>query len=137
MLDMMIIRRKRHIEDPASSGSLNDLSFLLIIFFIVIAGFNVNKGFLMHLPETDKPRIVEKKDLFRCSLDASGSILLDGRMVQQQELEVFVSEKLAGSPNLTFVLTIDPAAPYQNVIDVIAVIRKLNVDNFSFRMGDR
>ena len=41
---------RRNLEDAGSSGPLNDLSFLLIIFFIVIAGFNVNKGFLLNLP---------------------------------------------------------------------------------------
>ena len=46
---------RRNIEDSSSSGALNDLSFLLIIFFIVIAGFNVNKGFLLNLPSKEKP----------------------------------------------------------------------------------
>ena len=51
----MIKRFVRHnVEDAGSSGSLNDLSFLLIIFFIVIAGFNVNKGFLLNLPSKEK-----------------------------------------------------------------------------------
>ena len=36
---------------------------------------------------------------------------------------------------MTFLLTIDPEASYQNVVDVISVIRKLKVENFSFRMN--
>ena len=59
---------KRAPDDSSSSGALNDLSFLLIIFFIVIAGFNVNKGFLLNLPSKEKPLIVNNEDIIKCSL---------------------------------------------------------------------
>ena len=74
----MIKRFIRHnVEDAGSSGSLNDLSFLLIIFFIVIAGFNVNKGFLLNLPSKEKPVVVNVDDIIKCSLLSDGSIILD------------------------------------------------------------
>ena len=133
---MKLIRHNRLGDDPGSSGSLNDLSFLLIIFFIVTAGFNINKGFLMRLPDTAEPRIVQKNDLIKCSLDGSGNILLDGTTVTKDNLEKTIQDKLTGYPNLTFVLTIAPDTPYQKVIDIIYSIRKLNVENFSFRMED-
>jgi hypothetical protein len=37
------VARKKPV-DPIESGSLSDLAFLLIIYFIVIAGFNVNEA---------------------------------------------------------------------------------------------
>ena len=115
----MIKRFVRHkVDDAGSSGSLNDLSFLLIIFFIVIAGFNVNKVFLLNLPSKEKPIVVNTQDIIKCSLNADGKI----------------SDKLVTWPNMTFLLTIDPDTPYQKVVDVISVIRKLKVENFSFRM---
>ena len=82
----MFSRKKRKIDDPGSSGSLNDLSFLLIIFFIVIAGFNVNKGFLLTLPEKSKPRIVMTQDLMKCTLNSDGALLMDGKKIRIKEL---------------------------------------------------
>lgn len=132
----MIKRFVRHkVDDAGSSGSLNDLSFLLIIFFIVIAGFNVNKGFLLNLPSKDKPIVVNTQDILKCSLAADGKLFLDGNEIEVEELAKTVSEKLVTWPNMTFLLTIDPDASYQNVVDVISVIRKLKVENFSFRMN--
>lgn len=132
----MINRFVRHkVDDAGSSGSLNDLSFLLIIFFIVIAGFNVNKGFLLNLPSKDKPIIVNTQDIVKCSLSADGSLMMDGSVQELSQIENTVSEKLKTWPNMTFLLTIDPETPYQNVVDVISVIRKLKVENFSFRMN--
>ncbi|MBB5217859.1 biopolymer transporter ExbD [Treponema rectale] len=131
----MIRRFIRHkVDDAGSSGSLNDLSFLLIIFFIVIAGFNVNKGFLLNLPSKDKPVTVNCNDIMKCSLCADGTLILDGDAVTLETLSGKISEKISIWPNMTFLLVINPDTSYQNVVDVISYIRKLKVENFSFRM---
>ena len=131
----MIKRFVRHnVEDAGSSGSLNDLSFLLIIFFIVIAGFNVNKGFLLNLPSKEKPIVVNTEDILKCSLLADGRILIEGNEVAIEELSQKVTAKLQKWPNMKFLLTISPDAHYQSVVDVISTIRRLKVENFSFRM---
>ncbi len=125
---------RRNIEDSSSSGALNDLSFLLIIFFIVIAGFNVNKGFLLNLPSKDKPIVVNIDDILKCDLDQNGALFLDGQEIKLEALSKKIEEKLKYQPNMTFLLTINPEAHYQSVIDVVAAVRKLKVENFSFRM---
>ena len=131
-----MIRRqpRRNTEDSSSSGALNDLSFLLIIFFIVIAGFNVNKGFLLNLPSKEKPIVVNTNDILKCDLDQNGALFLDGQEIKLEALSKKISDKLKAQPNMTFLLTINPETHYQNVIDVVAAIRKLKVENFSFRM---
>lgn len=125
---------RRNTEDSSSSGALNDLSFLLIIFFIVIAGFNVNKGFLLNLPSKDKPIVVNTNDILKCELDAGGALFLDGQEIKIEALSEKISAKLKKQPNMTFLLTINPETHYQKVIDVVSTIRKLKVENFSFRM---
>lgn len=125
---------RRDPGDPGESGTLNDLSFLLIVFFIVIAGFNVNKGFLVNLPDTSRPRVVQSRDLLRCSLSADGSLTLDGKAVDREGLRSEILTKKAGYPNMTFLLLVDPETPWQAVVNVIHEIRALKVENFSFRM---
>ena len=125
---------RRNTEDSSSSGALNDLSFLLIIFFIVIAGFNVNKGFLLNLPSKEKPIVINTNDILKCDLDQNGALFIDGQEIKLEALSKKISDKLKTQPNMTFLLTINPETHYQNVIDVVAAIRKLKVENFSFRM---
>ena len=132
-----MIRRflKRKPRDPSDSGALNDLSFILIIFFIVIAGFNVNKGFLLNLPNRDRPRIVQTQDLMRVSIDSAGVLSEAGGIISLEELSSRIEAKIAESPSMTFLLTVDPETPYQQVINVIEKIRVSGVENFSFRMA--
>lgn len=99
---MMKLKERRKPDDPGDSGSLNDLSFLLIIFFLVIAGFNINKGYLMQIPEKDKPRLVHLEDLVKCELTADGAISLDGSTVTAEQLEVKIREKKGEYPNMIF-----------------------------------
>ncbi len=133
----MIKRFMKHApDDPSSSGALNDLSFLLIIFFIVIAGFNVNKGFLLNLPVKDKPRIVKTDDLMKCRLTPDGAILVDNKRLTLDELRSAIAEKKAEWPNMTFLLLIDSETEYQCVVDIIYEIKQLKIENFSFRMEE-
>ena len=129
----MIKRRRRPFEDT-SSGSLQDLSFLLIVFFIVIAGFNVNKGFVLNLPSKEKPKVVQQNDLMKASLNADGTLILNGENSNLEELCAALQEKQKEWPNMTFLLSINPETPYQNVVDVIYEIRNLNIENFCFKM---
>lgn len=134
---MKLTRSKsRKVGDPSENGSLSDLAFLLIIYFIVIAGFNVNQGFLLNLPEKDKPKIVQQQDLIKIDLDADGNIYLGDELLTENKLNIVISENLQLEPNMTLLLTIDPNAKYQEVIDVIYIIRNQNVHNFSFRMKE-
>lgn len=127
---------KRKADDPGNSASLNDLSFILIIFFIAIAGFNVNKGFLLDLPDKSRPRVVRGEDLMKCRVESDGSLSLDGKKTSLGELKGSIAEKKAKYPNMTFLLTISSDAVWQDVVNVIHEIRLLDVENFSFRIED-
>lgn len=133
---MIRIRKRREPDDPSNSGSLNDLSFLLIIFFIVIAGFNVNKGFLLNLPDREKARVVQTRELMKCFISETGAISMDGSEIDVPTLRDKSSKRLAEFPNMTFLLEVHPDAPYGSVISVIHEVRAMNIENFSFRMSE-
>jgi biopolymer transport protein ExbD len=122
------------VNDPM--GALNDLSFLLIIYFLVIAGFNTNRGFLLNLPSRDKPRIVQKEDLLKLALSREGEISLNGEPVTGEELDALLTQNLKAHPNMTVFLSLDPEVPYQKFVDAIGTIREKRVENFSFAMAE-
>jgi biopolymer transport protein ExbD len=126
-----IARRKP--VDPSESGALNDLAFLLIIYFIVIAGFNVNLGFLLNLPGKDSVRVVQTQDLAKFRLDAAGSLSVDGAAADFAAAEAGLRRRIAERPNLTMILYIDPACPWQYVVEAVAMAQRSRVENFSFK----
>ncbi len=116
-------------------GALNDLSFLLIIYFLVIAGFNTNKGFLVNLPSKEKPRIVQKEDLLKLNLTASGDLVFQEKSLNGEDLDELLDVNLRVHPNLTVALLIDPDVPYQRFVDTLHTIRIRKIENFSFIMA--
>lgn len=124
-------------DDPGGSGSMNDLSFLLIIFFIVIASFSINKGFVLNLPDKNTPVTVLTDELVRCTLCEDGSLVFNGEQISMNQLESSIKAKQAKYPNMTFLLEIQPDTRYQLVVDVINQIRNMEVENFSFKMGEK
>jgi biopolymer transport protein ExbD len=127
---MLINRRKRaRAED---SSALSDLAFLLIIYFIVIAGFNVNKGFLMNLPAKDSARLVLKDDIVRCELDETGAIVSGGQTVTAAAFRDTLRSTLADRPNLALILAVDGRCPWQYVVSFVEMAQSLRIDSFSF-----
>ena len=129
---MKLVRRKRHGYGDSSASS--DVAFLLIIYFMVIAGFNINRGFIMNLPARDSVRLILKDDLLRFDMDSRGAIYYEGTRMELSAVERELRLVTSAHPNLAVVLTIDPAAPWQEVVSFVELAQKLEVESFSFKI---
>jgi len=129
---MKLKRRKKTGFTDSSASS--DIAFLLIIYFIVIAGFNINKGFLINLPAKDSTRLILKDDLLRFELDGSGNINHEEQVIGIREAEKLIARAQAENPNVAVLLSIDPQAHWQRVVSFVELAQDLKIDSFSFAM---
>jgi biopolymer transport protein ExbD len=125
-----ILRKKKRAFSETSASS--DIAFLLIIYFIVIAGFNIDKGFLLDLPAKDSTKLMLSDDILRAELDESGRITLGGAEFGWNEAETAIKAAVATNPNLALVLSISPATQWQSVVSFVEMAQKTQVDSFSF-----
>lgn len=129
---MRLKRRTR--QGFADSSAASDLAFLLIIYFIVIAGFNINKGFLMNLPARDSTRFILREDLLRFYMDESGTIIHDGAAIDIPTAETLIRSAQRLNPNIAVILNINPQASWQRVVSFVELAQDLQIDSFSFSM---
>jgi biopolymer transport protein ExbD len=129
---MKIKRRKKakFIESCAAS----DLAFLLIIYFLVIAGFNINKGFIMNLPAKDSTRLILRDDLLRFEMDSAGELTYNEGSVNITEAGTIIQTAQRDNPNIAVIITIDSQAKWQNVVSFVELAQDLQIDSFSFSM---
>ena len=132
----MKIKRTKRIP-PSESSAASDVAFLLIIYFLVIAGFNINRGFLMNLPARDSTRLILKDDLMRFEMDKAGTVFYQGAVLGIPGAEREIRAAVAGHPNLAVVLAIDGDAPWQQVVLFVELAQKLQVDSFSFNIKEK
>jgi len=131
---MIIKKRKKNLINIGDSATLSDIAFILIIFYIVTAGFNIYRGFILGLPQKDSTKIVNVEDIIRVTMSKENMLIYAGKEINLTELEGIIKERLNLRPNMTFLLKIHPESTYQHVVDVVSKVRNLNVENFSFSM---
>ena len=130
---MLIKRRAR--SGIENSSALSDLAFLLIIYFIIIAGFNVNNGFLLNLPRKDSVLTVPRDELLRFSIDGTGALFHTQEPLGFEEARKIIAAAMAERPNTALILSIDENAPWQNVVSFVELAQENKVDSFSFSLG--
>jgi biopolymer transport protein ExbD len=129
----MKLKRKKRTGISESSAA-SDLAFLLIIYFIVIAGFNINKGFLVNLPAKDSKRMILKEDLLRFSLDGEGYFIFEDELIGIPEASNLIRSARASNPDIAVLLTIDPRAKWQRVVSFVELAQQQRIEAFSFTM---
>jgi len=129
---MKIKKRTRlsFLETCAAS----DMAFLLIIYFMVIAGFNISTGFLMNLPARDSTRLILRDDLLRFELNNEGAIIHDNEIIDTPQARRIISSSQAANPNIAVILTIDKETAWQRVVSFVEIAQDLKIDSFSFTM---
>ena len=105
----MKLKRRKSLSFTDSSAS-SDVAFLLIIYFIVIAGFNINMGFLIHLPAKDSTRLILRDDLIRFNIDRAGLITYYDELIGIPEAVNLIKSARAANPDIAVLLAIDPGA---------------------------
>jgi len=118
----------------SDSSASSDIAFLLIIYFIVIAGFNINKGFLINLPAKDSTRLILKDDLLRFEMDGEGKINHEEQLIDIKAAEKLIAAVQAQNPNVAVMLSIDPQTKWQRVVSFVELAQDLKIDSFSFSM---
>ena len=129
----MKIKRKKRLGFGESS-SASDVAFLLIIYFIIIAGFNVNKGFLMNLPAKDSTRLILSDDLLRFEMNEDGGIVFMGDVIDIPDTRKLIQAAQISNPNIAVIITIDGQAHWQKVVSFVELAQDLKIDSFSFTM---
>jgi biopolymer transport protein ExbD len=118
----------------SESSAASDIAFLLIIYFIVIAGFNINKGFLINLPSKDSTRLIVREDLLRFEMDREGGIVYESEIIGLSEAKELITLAHGINPNISVIVTIDKAAPWQRVVSFVELAQDCKIDSFSFAM---
>jgi len=120
--------KKREIESEIFTGSMADISFLLIIYFMVTSVFSATRGLDFSLPEenNETPEI-KREDSIDVFVMPGGDIQLDGEGVPQDQIKDrlldYVAQKLKDNPKKPVILRTDPTATYGDMIYVFDILR--------------
>ena len=121
----MKLRRRKKDVPGLNTTSTADISFMLLVFFLVTTSMYVDKGFIRQLPPKDKEKQeqkevhVEKENIMAIKLDETGQLFVNDSVCQQKDLKKLMQEFIA-SRGKEHLITIDadPACQYESYFSV-------------------
>lgn len=127
---MKFKNRFRDDDEPIPTASMADITFLLIIFFMVSTVFDVSRGIQMRLPATTTQQDIKERNV-TISIDATQALYLDGEKAELRGLGRAVLGKLAGRPEGFVLIKSDQAVPYRRVVDVLDELLQVGISNIA------
>lgn len=103
---MALMKKKRVMEAKVESGSMADITFLLLLFFLVTTTIDVDTGIYMALPEyvdpeTAPPTVALSKDrLVTVNINENGDVLISGERMAIDQITKSLVPKIESKTEL-------------------------------------
>jgi biopolymer transport protein ExbD len=119
-------QESNQLYDDINITPMLDLAYVLLVTFIILTTAAV-QGVRVHSPLTQASDNLSKPQTRAITVTADGSVFLDAYPVSMEQLRTTLAQYKAANPNLPVVLKGDAAAQYQKVMDVLEVLKSLDI----------
>jgi len=116
--------KKKEVPSEIFTGSMADISFLLIIYFMITSAFSATRGLDFALPEDTQTPEIKQEDSIDVHVLRGGPIEVDGTGISLEGLLPYVADKLRQNPDKPVILRTDPDATYGDMIRVFDELRQ-------------
>ncbi|MCK5375807.1 MAG: biopolymer transporter ExbD [Acidobacteria bacterium] len=120
----MRIKKKKNVPSEIFTGSMADISFLLIIYFMITSAFSATRGLDFALPEDTQTPEIKQEDSIDVHVMRGGVIEVDQKGIPIEGLLPYVAQKLKQNPDKPVILRTDPDATYGDMILVFDELRQ-------------
>ena len=127
----MSMRRRRHLRREGVKASIDmnsliDLTFLLLVVFIVTLP-TLEQTIHVALPVGKAQKQDDKKKNFSVTIDSAGKIFLGEMPVTQEDLKARLTQAVAEDPETSVVIRGDVRVGYGDVYNVVKTAKDCNV----------
>ena len=112
--------------DDINITPMLDLAYVLLVTFIILTTASV-QGVRVKSPETQGISNLARPQTRAVTITADGAIYLDAYPVTIEQLKVSLGQYKAANPNLPVVLKGDAAVQYDKVVQVLNVVKQLDI----------
>ena len=115
--------------DEINITPMLDLAYVLLVIFILMTTATVS-GIKANLPRASKnspPKTKEEPILKAITVDNSGSIIMDNARLTLPDLEARLKTHKAKHAEFPVIIKGDSGTPYQVIIDVVELTKKLQI----------
>ena len=127
-----MIRNRRFKGGEIPTGSMADIAFLLLVFFLVTTTIDTDKGLGIILPPAGDVEIeIKKKNILNCLINSQGKVLLDEEPTEVEKINRIVKKRLSKNPLLIVSVKAHPKTAYSDYVRVIDQLKIANAKKIS------
>ena len=110
-----------------------DISFLLLVFFMVSTVFVRYRGVPVDLPEAEKiEKLESRRNVLQIWVDSKGEINIEDQNIPLDVLGPFVHQRLTANPRMIISLRGDKESQFGVISDVMQELRKVEALRVNF-----
>ena len=122
----MKLRKRLEFKPEVATGSLNDIMFFLLLFFLLVATFANPNVIKLLLPKSASNQTIDKKQI-TLSITKEKNYFIDKDPIPFNKLEGSLKAIKQKISDVTIVLRTDNSLTIQDLIDVLAIGNKLQI----------
>ena len=122
----MNLRKSKGNSPEVYTGSLNDIMFFLLLFFLILSTMVNPSVVKLMLPKATTAQAMNKQQV-TLSMTADKTYYINNKAIAGDQLETEMSKAISNLVDPTIVLRIDNALTIQDLVDVLQVGNKLKV----------
>lgn len=116
---MRIQRKNTPARVEIFTGTIADITFLLVVFFVVTSILSATRGLGYHPDTEDDVQVVEPKASIDVHVMADGSLQVDRRPMSLAQLGPYLAAHLRQNPSKPVILRTDVEASYGSMVEVL------------------
>jgi len=122
----MKVQGKNKPYDDINITPMLDLAYVLLVMFIILTTATV-QGIKVNIPKASAQPSLAQNKTKAITITQDGTIYLDTFPVSMTELESLLRTYKAATPDLPVILKADSTIQYQNVVDVLDLLSRLEI----------
>ena len=122
----MKVQGKNKPYDDINITPMLDLAYVLLVMFIILTTATV-QGIKVNIPKASAQPSLAQNKTKAITITQDGTIYLDTFPVSMAELESLLRTYKAATPDLPVILKADSTIQYQNVVDVLDLLSRLEI----------
>jgi biopolymer transport protein ExbD len=126
------ITKNQGVTNSIPTGSMADIIFLLLIFFMVTTIFKMEEGLPITLPRAESGSELERERLIHIWADRFGRISINDKLIRVESINPIIASRLKENFSLIVAFNIDKRTKYQLVSDVMDQLKDANAVNVTF-----
>ena len=128
----MKITKNQGVANSIPTGSMADIIFLLLIFFMVTTIFKMEEGLPITLPRAESGSELERERLIHIWADRFSRISINDKLMRVESISPVIASRLKENFSLIVAFNIDKRTKYQLVSDVMDQLKDANAVNVTF-----